>query len=220
MAIVGSVLRYTASRCALSQVWVPPWLVYLLIVAIAYPPNTPALGSLSLGAIVLLPISAWLCLATLNSESEQQSASMAALAGGVVTYRMLVLVSALCAALALVPFSILYALLHNAGPLPVGDVVAAVLAHGVSAAVGTTIGALVARPLIARVGFALVWSCLLVVALIAIPHLPPVRLMVELLKSAHLHTGDVIVSGATTAATLVGAAIVCWGSAVFSRRRT
>jgi hypothetical protein len=183
-------------------VWVPPWLVYLLIVAIAYPPDTPALGSLSLGAIVLLPISAWLCLATLNSESDQQSASMAALAGGVVTYRMLVLVSALCAALALVPFSILYALLHNAGPLPVGDVVAAVLAHGVSAAVGTTIGALVGRPLI------------------AIPHLPPVRLMVELLKSAHLHTGDVIVSGATTAATLVGAAIVCWGSAVFSRRRT
>lgn len=220
MAIVGSVLRYTASRCGLSQVWVPPWLVYLFIVVIAYPPNTPAVGSLSIGVLMLLPVSAWLCLATLNSESEQQSASMAALAGGVVIYRMLVLASALCAALALIPFSILYGLLHNAGPLSVDYVIAAVLAHGVSAAVGTTIGAVVARPLVARVGFALVWSCLLIVVLIAIPHLPPVRLMVEFLESAHLDAGDVITFGVITAATAMGAAALWWGSAALSLRRS
>jgi hypothetical protein len=215
-----SVMRYTAARCAPSQIWAPAWLLALLAIAIAYPPATPAVGSLDIGALLLLPVSAWLAFVTLSTEPGPQAAMLAAAHGGVVRHRMAILASASLAALALVPFSAAYALWHNTGALSGTGLAVAVLAQVVSVLVGVSIGCVVARPLIARTGYALAVAALAVVAFIAVPHLPPLRPLVERTEGSAPGVGDLLAAVAVTAATLAGAVLVWWASGVLARRRT
>ncbi|PJJ62183.1 hypothetical protein [Compostimonas suwonensis] len=213
-------VRYTVTRCSLSQLWVPPWLVFLLAIAIAYPPQAPAVDSLSLGAILLLPVSAWLALATLNSEPASQKASLGAAQGGPVRHRIALLLGALLAALALAPLSIVYAYLHDPSGLQAGGLMLAILAHLVACITGVTIAAALSRPLVQRIGFTLVWALLIVLALITIPHLPPLRLTIELLETPDAGAPELLVAVLVTLATAVAAGLLWWWTSILAKRRS
>ena len=213
---VLSLLRYTTSRCALSQVWVPPWVAFVLLIAVSYPSGAAALGSISLGIVILLVTSTWIGLATVNSESASQRASLAAAHGGVVRYRLITLLSAALASGLLIPLSVSWAVINDpARPSP-AELTAAVLGHLVVVATGIAVAAVVSRPLVDRTGHAFVLAALILVVLVAVPHLPPVRLMVETLgaQRPNLHTAWL-----TTTTALPFAGLVAWGSAALGWRR-
>jgi hypothetical protein len=217
---VNSVIRYTAARCTFSQLWAPPWVVYLLVIAIAYPPGGRVLDSLSIGSALLLPVAAWIGLATLGSETAAQQASVAAAAGGPVRYRIGALGAATLAALALVPFSIAWALVqsHGAAGADGTAVAMAVLAHVSAALMGVSIAAALSRPLVRRPGFVLLWALLVVVALVVVPHLPPVRLSVELLEAGASTPGLLACIGIALGTAALAGAVWWWTSVLSSRR--
>jgi hypothetical protein len=215
-----SVIGYTVHRCSFSQVWAPPWILFLLAIAIAYPPSSPPLGSLDLGGALLLPVATWLSLATLNSDPGSNQAAMAGLVGGLVRYRLAVVASALIATLALVPLSVGWAVLRGSTPLSAPELLVAVEDHAVSAVAGVVIGAMVARPLVTRRGFALMGALLLIVLLLAVPRLPPVRSMIELLESPSITGHQSAEAAVVTVTTLVGAALALWATSALARIRS
>jgi hypothetical protein len=215
---VVELVRYTVARCALSQYWAPPWLVFLLVIAIAYPPGGDGLDSLTIGATLLLPIGAWIGLATLGSESSAQQATVAATAGGPGRYRFGALGAATLAALALVPFSVAWALVQSGGVVDGLSVAMAVLAHVVSAVIGVSIAAALSRPLVRRPGYVLLWSLLTVVALVIVPHLPPIRLAIELLEAGPSVPGLLATIGITVGAIGLSGAVWWWTSVLAVRR--
>ena len=211
-----SVLRYTVTRCALTQVWVPPWVAFVLLVAVSYPPGAAALGSMSIGVVILLVTSTWIGLATVNSESASQRASLAAASGGAVRYRLATLLGAVVASSLLIPLSVGWALVDDPGRITAAALTAGALAHLVAATTGTAVAAVVSRPLVARTGHAFVLAAVLLVVLVAVPHLPPVRSTVEMLDAPQ---PDLSSAWWTTTATLAAAALVAWASAALGRRR-
>lgn len=212
-------LRYTAARCSLSQVWAPPWIAFVLIIAVSYPSGAAASGSVSLGVVILLMVATWIGLATINSESASQRASLAAQQGGAVRYRVAELLSAALASIVLTPLSIGFALINDPARPSAAQLTVAVLAHLIAAMTGVTLSALISRPLINRAGYALLLSVGLLVVLIAVPGLPPVRQVVDVLQAPHPYPQDLRQTTMTAIGTVMSAALVWWASAALAHRK-
>jgi len=92
--------------------------------------------------------------------------------------------------------------------------------HGGSDPRGNRAPALVARPLVERVGFTLLFALVLDLALVAIPGAPPVRSTLELSQST-LELGAIVVFAALQAvAAIAVGGLLCWAFAVLARRRS
>lgn len=189
------------------------------MIAVSYPSGAAALGSISLGIVGLLVIGTWIGLATINSEPSLQGAAVAALQGGVVRYRLALSLSAALAVLALTPLSIGFAAINDPAHLTAAELTVAVLAHLTAALTGVSVGAVVSRPLVNRAGYAFLLAIAVLVVLVAVPGLPPVRLMIELLQAPNFGSEGLSSAVLTTIGTSLAAGLAWWSSATLAGRR-
>lgn len=223
----ASVIGYTAARSALLA-WAPVWVVFFLIIAIGYVSGSHAAGSLEFGAAILVPISAWMAVATFRGEDPVQSATHGLQHGNPTGYRILVSGSSFLASLAVMPLSLLWALaraprLPHLSPL---FLIMALLAQVAAVAVGTAIGSWLTRPIVERQSTGFIVGGVVGIGLIAIPRVPPVRLLTDVIIKAP-SSGAVAVPSTTrvveavliTLASLIVAAVACWLAAAYARHR-
>jgi len=216
---VIAAMRYTTARCALSQFWAPPWILGLLALLVVTAPGAHAIDSLAVDSVVLLVVATWITVATLGSEPAAQRAAIAAQLGGQIRYRMASVAASALAAFALTPFALVWSAVQR------GDMTLPIAVFGVLGAVtacvtGATVGALVARPLVDRVGFTLLFALVLDLAFIAIPGAPPVRSTLELSQSTPELGAIVVFAALQAVAAIVVGGLLCWAFAALARRRS
>jgi hypothetical protein len=228
---MGAIVRYAYGRCLLSQRWMPPILLFVLGVGSLYPSGPTSIGSsLASGAIILVPVGAWLAVAAINSEDVSQRGITAVAAGGYRTARAgTILAAASCAAL-LSLFSLAIALLrdpHVWDPSAFqADGAAETIAFGVlaqlaGAVFGAALGGLVAQPVIRRAGFSWLSVALVVLLGLAVTG-SPFRGVVAVLSrrpdaaAGNTDVPDLVV--AVSAICLLAAAVLAAGLELARRR--
>jgi hypothetical protein len=124
-------------------------------------------------------------VATLNDEDDDHAAVTAALAGGPGPVRRakIALSAVVAAQLAVVGI----ALAAIRAPLAPGDLAAGVVADLAAILGGVALGAVCARPFLARTGSALLAICLVTLGELAVPGAPPVHLVLAALGGGHPH---------------------------------
>jgi len=176
--MIVAVARYLGADLLRSQRFIVPVVVYLGVLAVLFggdpgPPPVPWAAT----TFAIYPVSAWLAITITNTEDATQRHITVAAAGGWSRVAAGILLTCLLGDVMLVAFSVLRPLvpiLTVTYQYPPTILLAAALAHLASAATGTAVGLLCARPVITRFG----WSALtaLVVLLITATQrwLPPV----------------------------------------------
>jgi hypothetical protein len=216
---VIAAVGYTVARCALSQFWAPPWMLGLLALLVVTAPGAHALDSLAVDDVVLLAIATWITVATLGSEPAAQRAAMASQVGGQVRYRFAATAASALAAFALTPFALVWSAVQR-GDLTPGTAAFGVLGALTACVTGTTVGALVSRPLVERTGFTLLLALVLDLALVAIPGAPPVRSTLELSQAPLEHPAIAAFAALQAVAAVVVAGLLWWAFAWLARRRS
>ncbi|KNB53351.1 hypothetical protein [Streptomyces caatingaensis] len=213
-----SLLRYRAALLLRSHRWLPPLLLYVVLLSIGVRPGEPVLSGLGLAAGVLLPVSAWLVRVCVTDEPPAARDCVAAAAGPWRVHLASVL-TALLAATALGAAGTAAVTLtghpHGAGRLPAAG--SGFLAALTCALVGTAVGALCNRPLLRSTARS-VPATALAVLLVLIPGGSPAHAaMSELVAGARSGTaGRPLLPLAVAAVFAAGAtAVAC---ALSSRR--
>lgn len=187
-----SIVRYTLSRNFRSQRWLVPVLAFVLLIAILYGSGRAAFQTTGIiGALLLVPAGAWLTLAAVNSEDPGQSAVTNVNGRGVLRVRLFVLLAAFIVCCGLTVISVGASIVSDTEfgtrqdrPSVIGLLI---VAHLIDAVLGVAIGALVAKPVIERTGFALLAVMLFFVLSLVVPG-SPVRETLGLLLG-NLHNG-------------------------------
>lgn len=214
-----STVRYTGTGCIRSQRWIPPAVIYGVALALSSPAGSPSLPTLAGNAAILLPIAAWLTVATLNYEDPSQAAITASSAGGVVRAQTAKLLAALAGSMSLAVISIAAAYPLHPTHFGLRVVGVGLLMHFLTALGGVGIGSLCARPVIRSPGATITLVLLGVVTTLAVPHLPPVLALLALVDSdypAHLATGLTVIA----AETICGATLLAVAGLTLTRRAT
>lgn len=181
--------RYIAASSLYAGRWVAPALLFVVAVVVTFATGGQVLGTLGEGATWLLPISAWLTVATLNDEDPTQAAITAAAAGGLARARVVKLCVAAAVALGMAALSLLAGFLSNTASFTVGDLGAGAVVHVLTVAGGVALGSMCARPLITRGGRAALAIIFVTVWDLVIPHAPPARAVLEALSSQTVAAG-------------------------------
>jgi hypothetical protein len=160
---MAGLVRYTYARCLISQHWMPPILLFALLVGFLYPSGLNTLGgSGAVGAVLLVPFAAWLAIAAINSEDGSQRGITATTARGYRRARLGTLLAATSCGALLAAFSLAIALVRDHqvwAPAAfesgrVGEtVILSALAHLAGVIFGVALGGLVAKPVVQRAGF-------------------------------------------------------------------
>ncbi|MEU3462141.1 ABC transporter [Streptomyces sp. NPDC006733] len=156
-----ALLRYQAALLVRSQRWLPPVLLYGVILAIGVSSGQPLLDSLAFAAAGVLPVAAWLVRVCVTGEPPAARACAAAAAGPGRVHLACVLTALGAAGLlgaAGVAFVAVISDAHTADhrhAVPLGAAVTAgLLAALVSALLGLAVGALTNPPVLRRAGWA------------------------------------------------------------------
>lgn len=169
-----AVARYLLSDAYRSQRVLLPVVLQIAVLAVLFggdPGPLPAPWAAS--TLALYPVATWLALTVANTEDPVQRSVTVAAAGGpgpVVRGTALV---AFAGVVLLTALSVGWGLAAARGA-SVAHVVEGVLAHLCAGLTGTAVGLLVARPLVARIGWSLVVALVVVLSTAVQPWLPPV----------------------------------------------
>lgn len=213
-----SVMIFTTARCAPFLAWPPVWVLFFLIISIGYVSGAPAVDSLDVGAAVLLPISIWMAIATFRGEDPIQAGTHGLHYGSPTGYRFLLSATSFVASVAVLPLSLGYALLRAPSPPGTVMLIMALLTQVAAAATGTAVGSWLSRPFVERQSTAFVLGLVFSVGLIAVPRIPPVRLLTDVITVPG--TGAALVECvAAVAGTLLAAGIACWAAGLVARHR-
>jgi hypothetical protein len=166
-------IRYETALLLRSQRWVPPFLVYALLVAIATSPGQPLAAGLNWSAAMLVPAAAWLTRSMLTVEPGAARACVAA-ASGPRRAHLAALIAALIGGIVFSLGGAAYEVVRCMKPHHahgVGAALAAIgppLAAGLFAAmvcilVGSAVGTLCNPPLVRRPGVGILGTCAVVV---------------------------------------------------------
>ncbi|GAA5126408.1 hypothetical protein [Pseudonocardia adelaidensis] len=202
-----AVARYLTADVARSQRFLLPLLAHGAVLAVLFggDPGPPP-GPWAASALAVYPAAAWLAVVVANTEAAEQRAVTIASAGGPSRVTAATLLVALVGGLVLAALSVLVPALVSRYPYPPPVLLAGALAHVACAATGTALGLLVARPVVARIG----WSFCIGVAVVMVtavqPWLPPVGSAVEALVSGGLP----LVEAALGVGLVVAAGLVSW----------
>jgi hypothetical protein len=188
---MASLVRYVYARCIISQHWLPPILLFFLLVGFLFPPGRHTFGgSSAAGAMLLLPFSAWFAISAINSEDQSQRSITAVTAGGFGKARAATMLAAASCAGLLAIFSIAAALVRDPDVWDAKAfsergiaelVVFAVLAHAAAAVFGAAIGGFVAKPSVNRAGYSWLAVALVAIVAVAVPG-SPFQWLVEVLN--------------------------------------
>ncbi|WP_419998594.1 ABC transporter [Streptomyces boninensis] len=164
-----ALLRYQAALLLRSQRWLPPVLLYAVVVGIGVRAGDPVLDSLGFAAAALLPVSAWLVRVCVNTEPSPARA-VAAAARGPWRVHLAAVLTGLCAAVVLGVVGTGVTTAIGDGPTGAGGFARAagsgMVAAVTCALVGTVVGALCNRPLLRRPGWSVPATALSALALL------------------------------------------------------
>lgn len=179
---MAGLVRYTYARCFLSQHWMPPILLFALLIASVYPSGQATLGgSGGLGAVSLVPVTAWLAITAINSEDGSQRGITATTAHGYRRARIGTLLAAASCGVLLTALSLAIALARDSQVwIPddfrserVGVTIALVaLAQLTGVVFGAALGGLVAKPIVRRAGHSWLAVAFGVVLALVVPGSP------------------------------------------------
>nr|WP_165956340.1 ABC transporter [Streptomyces hainanensis] len=169
-----ALVRYRLALVLRSHRWLPPLLLYAMLLVIGVPAGEPVLESLGLAAAALLPTAAWLVRVTLAAEPPAARACAIAAAGRA-RVRLAGVLTALTGTAALGAGGTTMVLLigdaHAADrdtALPLAAVAAAgALAMLTCALLGTALGVLCNRPLLRSPAWSIPVTALAAIALLA-----------------------------------------------------
>lgn len=176
-------VRYVAADALRAERWAAPVLVFLAATASFNAGGGSALSCYGFTAAVLLPVALWLTVSVTNSEDPVQEAVTAVTVGSAVRVRLAKLLTAalVCAVLAAV--SLVWSPVAG-NPTSAGSVLAGAVAHAVTIAGGVGFGAVLSRPVVARLSRVVLGGTALPLLELALP-VPPLRPMLALLGDDH-----------------------------------
>ena len=168
-----ALLRYQSALLLRSQRWLPPFLLYAVLLGIGVQGGQPLLDSLGYAAAALLPVAAWLVRICVSGEPPAARTVVAAAAGPARAHLACLLVALGAATLLGTASTAVVALVSD----PVGadhqqrvpaleGTAAGLLACLTCALLGTAVGALTSRPLLRSPGRAVL--ALLLAALLSL----------------------------------------------------
>lgn len=200
-----AVVRFFAADVARSQRFLLPLLAHGALLAVLFggDPGPPP-GPWAVSALAVYPAAAWLAVVVANTEAPEQRAVTIASAGGPARVAAATLLVALAGGLVLAALSVLLPAVVSRYPYPLPVLLAGTLAHIACAATGTAVGLLVARPVVARIGWSLCIGVAVVMATAVQPWLPPAGSAVDALVSGRLPFAEAALGvGLAVAATVV-----------------
>ncbi|MDF9816269.1 ABC transporter [Streptomyces sp. SPB162] len=157
-----ALVRYQAALLVRSQRWLPPVLLYGVIMAIGVSSGQPLLDSLAFAAAGMPPVAAWLVRVCVTNEPPAARACAAAAAGPGRVHLSSVLTALFAAGLLGAAGVAVVAVISDARTadhrhaVPLGPAITAgLLAALVSALLGTAVGALTNPPVLRRAGWAI-----------------------------------------------------------------
>ncbi|MFD3525822.1 ABC transporter [Streptomyces sp. NPDC058653] len=219
-----ALFRYHTAMLLRSQRWLPPVLLYGIILAVGVRGGEPVLDSLGVAAAALLPVTAWLVRICVTQEPDAARAVTAAASGMPRAHLAALLAAAACAtALGTVGTVIVTAVsapksadgLVDVAPLPAGT--AGLLAALVSLLVGTSVGALCSRPLLRGRGWSLALTALFALLALVTTGSPAKAAVTGLVTGSR--TGAIHTPGLPLAAAALLAAVVAGLVCVLGVRR-
>jgi hypothetical protein len=223
---VSALVAYTVARCSRAQVWVAPWLTFLVGASLFDASSGRAPDALALNAAVLLFVAAWLTLTTLGSQATEQSAVLAAAVGGARRERLGTLAAAVVGGVAVTPVSFVIAWFSSRDPVHPASpwhgitgalAVSAVLAHVVASVCGVVVAGALSRPLVTSRTASLLLLLLVAVLLVVVPQ-APVSVAVD--RTAHPSAAGAAVLALVTCAVVgVGGVLAWWTAGLAARRR-
>lgn len=187
--IAGAVIvaRYVLDDLLRSQRFLVPAFVYLALLGVLFGGDPgPAPGGWPATALALYPVAAWLAITTANAEDPVQRLVTVAAAGGEAAVARGVLLVCLLADVVLAAAATLRPItpvLTALYPYTPAELLGGFAAHLATAATGTAVGLLCARPLITRLGWSLLTAVAVVVVTGVTPWLPPVGTAVTSLQT-------------------------------------
>ncbi|WP_406279246.1 ABC transporter [Embleya sp. NBC_00896] len=190
---MSAVLRYQAALVLRSHRWVPPVLLYAVIMAIGVGGNEPLLGSFGWATAAIMPIAVWLtrvCV-TVEPAAARQTTS-AAVGPGRAHFAALLLALVLACVLAAVCTGALALSTdriadHATHGVAKGEAVAAgAVAQLVTILAGVAIGALSNRPVLRRPAYSVALAALATLAVLITKGSPAAKVL-ELLTDAARH---------------------------------
>ncbi|MCT2590852.1 ABC transporter [Streptomyces sp. N2-109] len=221
---MNALVRYQLALLLRSQRWLPPLLLYAVLVAVGVQQGQPLLDSLGYAAAVLLPVTAWLVRICVTGEPEAARHCAAAAAGPGRTH-LSSLLAALVAATVLGCAGTLVVTMisdphtgdgRTAVPLPLAAA-AGLLTALTCALFGTAVGALCNRPFLRSPGWA-ISAMLPTVLLVLVVGVSPANAAVRGLVTAS-HDGEVPVPWLPFTAAVLAAALAAGAACLLVPRR-
>lgn len=180
-----TVARYVLADLLRSQRFIVPVFLYIATLGVLFGGDPgPAPGGWPASALVLYPVGAWLAITTANTEEPVARLVTEAAAGGPAVVARGVLAACLLTDIVLAAASTAIPLVTRGYPYSAAELLGGGLAHLATAAAGTAVGLLCARPVIERVGWSLLVAVTVVVITGVTPWLPPVGTAVTAIAAA------------------------------------
>ncbi|MFC8453161.1 ABC transporter [Kitasatospora sp. NPDC057223] len=222
---MAALTRYRLELLLRSYAWLPPFLLYAVLMVVGVSAGDPLLGAFGYGAPVLLPVTVWLVRCTMTAEPAASRACSVA-AAGPARVQLASLLAALTAAL-LPAVGGSAALWWVCGPVgnpgaapgaPAGRALAAgLLASLVCVLLGVAVGALCNRPVLLRAQYGIPLAPA-VVTLALVASASPANAVVRALVEGS-RTGRVTLPWAAPAAAAAVLVVVAAGTAWLAGRR-
>jgi hypothetical protein len=211
LARTAAVARYLAADVGRSQRFLLPVLVHGAVLAVLFggDPGPPP-GPWAVSALAVYPAAAWLAVVVANAEAPEQRSVTVAASGGPARVTAATLLVALAGGLVLAALSVLLPALVSRYPHPPAVLLLGAVTHVACAGAGTAVGLLVARPVVARVGWSFCLGTAVVMATAVQPWLPPVGSAVDALVSGRLPAAEAALGVGLAAA----AAVLSWAMEV------
>ncbi|MFF0294388.1 ABC transporter [Kitasatospora sp. NPDC004615] len=212
---VRMLTRYHLELLVRSQRWLPPGLVYLLLMGLGVSGGDEALSAAAFSAGLLVPVTGWLVRSAVTAEPAQSRACLVAAAGWRRVHLSALLAAAL-AGLALGAAGLAAVLLVGSGSS--GPAVAAgLLATVVCVLTGTAVGAVCNRPVVAATQYAVPLGLGAMVLVLLVPGSPANVVVRALVLGSRQHTLSVpwwTFPGAVALAAAAG-----WAAVAVAERR-
>jgi hypothetical protein len=213
-----ALIRYLSSDILRSQRWMAAFLLYAAGVLIINSGGGSLLGTFAAYSAFVLIASVWITVVALTSEDPAQAQITAAAVGGTTKLRLAKLTTAGigCAAVTMVSAAIPIAV--HSGPTRVSDIAAGIIGLLLTVIAGVSIGAVVARPVIRRSGWAFLIAAVAILADTLVPGAPPTRQLLG--RFSEDHPGHLVAFVIVIALeTMIAAVVLVAGSSFVARRR-
>jgi hypothetical protein len=176
----AALIRYTLSNLFVSQRFVPPTFLFMVLLAVLTSNDPgPLVTVYAAAGGSLLAASVWITVAVANAEDPVGRWVLLANARRPSDVVVAIAVSALLYEAALIAIGLGYPLVTGHHTVTVSGLVIGAVAEFTCALVGTGVGLLCARPVIVRTGFSTLTAIALVLAVLLVKALPPVSPMLR-----------------------------------------